>query len=176
MRKEIDVFKHIVKTNELMRNGGLLLVSEGKDKKPNAMTIGWGFLGTMWSKPMFVVAVRYSRHTYKLMEESDSFTVCLPNKEMKEALVLCGSKSGRDMDKLVESNLTSKNGKTVDAPYLKECPVHYECKVVYKDEMEEGRLAEPLQGSMYPTKDWHVLYYGEVTGCYAVDGADEKLA
>ena len=176
MRKEVDVFKHVVKTNELMRSNGILLVSEGKNKKPNAMTIGWGFLGTMWSKPVFVVAVRYSRHTYKLMEESDSFTVCLPGKGMKEALNLCGTKSGRDMDKLKTAGLTPVKGETVDAPYLKECPVHYECKIVYKDEMEEGRLAEHLQSSMYGSKDWHVIYYGEVTGCYADEDAGEKLA
>ena len=176
MRNEVDAFQYVAETNKLLNDGGLLLVAEGDDKKPNAMTIGWGFLGTMWSKPVFIVAVRYSRHTYKLLEESDSFTVCLPSKGMKEALALCGTKSGRDMDKLKESGLTPKKGKTVDAPYLKESPVHYECKVVYKDEMAEGRLAEPLQESMYDSKDWHVLYYGEVTGCYAVDGAEEKLA
>ena len=176
MHNEVDTFKYVVETNNLMRNDGLLLVAEGKDKKPNAMTIGWGFLGTMWSKPVFVVAVRYSRHTYKLMEESDSFTVCLPSKEMKDALTLCGTKSGRDMDKLEASGLTPVKGETVDAPYLKECPVHYECKVVYKDEMEEGRLAEPLQSQMYGSKDWHVLYYGEVKACYADEDAEEKLA
>ena len=176
MRKEVDTFKYVVETNNLMRKGGLFLVAEGKDKKPNTMTIGWGFLGTMWQKPVFVVAVRYSRHTYKLMEESDSFTVCLPNKEMKEALAVCGSKSGRDMDKFKDMNFTAVKGETVDAPYIKESPVHFECKVVYKDEMEEGRLAEHLQEPMYGTKDWHVLYYGEVTGCYAVEGAEDKLA
>lgn len=176
MRKEVDAFKYVVETNKLMTNGGLFLVAEGKDKKPNTMTIGWGFLGTIWQKPVFVVAVRYSRHTYKLMEESDSFTVCLPGKDMAKALATCGTKSGRDMDKFKEMGFTAVKGETVDAPYIKETPVHFECKVVYKDEMEEGRLSEPLQGQMYPNKDWHVIYYGQVTGCYASEDADEKLA
>jgi flavin reductase (DIM6/NTAB) family NADH-FMN oxidoreductase RutF len=175
MRNEVDNFQYVVETNKLMRKGGLLLVSEGEDDKPNAMTIGWGFLGTMWSKPVFIVAVRYSRYTYKLMEESDSFTVCLPSNDMEKALEFCGTKSGRDMDKLKDMGLSTKKGKTVDAPYIKESPVHYECKVVYKDEMEEGRLAEHLQTSMYKSKDWHVLYYGEVMGCYAVEDAPGKL-
>ncbi|MES0325661.1 MAG: flavin reductase family protein, partial [Candidatus Bathyarchaeia archaeon] len=89
MRNEVDNFQYVVETNKLMRKGGLLLVSEGEEGKPNAMTIGWGFLGTMWSKTVFIVAVRYSRHTYKLMEESDSFTVCLPSKDMEKALEYC---------------------------------------------------------------------------------------
>ena len=99
MRKEVDTFQYVVETNKLMRKDGILLVAEGKDKKPNTMTIGWGFLGTMWRKPVFVVAVRHSRHTFKLMEKSDSFTVCLPNSEMREVLDICGTKSGRNMDK-----------------------------------------------------------------------------
>ena len=102
MRKKVDEFEYVVETNKLLTNGGLLLVAEGKDNKPNAMTIGWGFLGTIWQKPVFVVAVRYSRHTYKLMEESDSFTICLPSKDMKDALETCGTKSRRDIDKFEE--------------------------------------------------------------------------
>ncbi len=173
MRDKVDCFKYVVETNKLMRDGGLLLVS--KDENPNAMTIGWGFLGTMWSKPVFVVAVRYSRYTYKLLEGMDSFTVCLPSKDMEDVLTVCGTKSGRDMDKFKELKLTPVDGETVDAPYIEECPVHFECKVVYKDEMAEGRLAEPLQGQMYGTKDWHVLYYGEILGCYEAADVDESL-
>ena len=99
MRKEVDKFQYVDETNTLMRKEGIFLVVEGNDKNPNIMTIGWGFLGTMWSKPVFIVAVRHSRHTFKLLEESDSFTVCLPAKGMSKALEVCGTKSGRDMDK-----------------------------------------------------------------------------
>jgi flavin reductase (DIM6/NTAB) family NADH-FMN oxidoreductase RutF len=133
MMKKVDTFKYIVETNKLMKNEGILLVAEGKDKKPNTMTIGWGFLGTIWRKPVFVVAVRHSRHTFKLMEESDSFTVCLPAKGMSKELEICGTKSGREVDKFKMFNFTALKGETVEAPYIKECPVHFECKIIYKD-------------------------------------------
>jgi flavin reductase (DIM6/NTAB) family NADH-FMN oxidoreductase RutF len=139
------------------------------------MTIGWGFLGTMWRKPVFVVAVRHSRHTFKLMEESDSFTVCLPSKEMSEALEVCGTKSGRDMDKFVKFGYTSVKSKTVDAPYIKECPVHYECKIIYKDDLEPGVLPREIEDDVYPSKNMHMLYYGEISGTYAVDTAEKIL-
>ena len=175
MRKEVDTFKYVAETNKLMRKDGLFLVAEGKDGKPNTMTIGWGFLGTMWSVPVFVVAVRHSRYTFKLMEESDSFTVCLPAKAMEEALEVCGTKSGRDMDKFKEFGFTAVKGKTVDAPYIKECPVHYECKVLYKDDLAYDALPASVANGVYKSKDMHMLYYAEVTGVYASDDADKKL-
>ena len=139
------------------------------------MTIGWGFLGTIWRKPVFVVAVRHSRHTFKLMEESDSFTVCLPAMGMSEALEVCGTKSGRDMDKFEKFGYTAVKSKTVDAPYIKECPVHYECKIIYKDNLEPGVLPKELEADVYPNKNMHMLYYGEIRGTYAVNTAEKLL-
>jgi len=175
-RKKVDEFKYIVEANRLMRGGGLFLVAEGKDGKPNAMTIGWGFLGTMWRKHVFVVAVRLSRHTHKLLEESGSFTVCLPGKDMAEWLEVCGTKSGRDMDKFKELGMTSVKGVKVEAPYIEECPVHIECEIAYRNEMKVGQLKKAIEDEVYPTKDMHVIYYGEVKGVYAVENAEDKLA
>jgi flavin reductase (DIM6/NTAB) family NADH-FMN oxidoreductase RutF len=173
-RNEVEIFEHVDKVNSLMRNGGLLLVT-GDEKKPNAMTIGWGFLGTMWRKPVFVVAVRLTRYTYELIENSDSFTVCLPAKGMEEALTLCGTKSGRDMDKLDTLGFNVKKGKTVNAPYIVECPVHYECEIIYKDQVRKGELKQEVEEDAYPNENWHVLYYGQVKGAYALHDAKVKL-
>ncbi len=176
MRKKVDTFRYIVEANKLMRKDGLFLVAQGEeDKRPNTMTIGWGFLGTMWSRPVFVVAVRHSRHTFKHMENSESFTVCLPAKDMEEELEICGTKSGRDMDKFKEMGFTAINGETVGAPYIKECPVHFECKIIYKDDLAPDSLPKELMSDVYSTKDMHKLYYGEVTGVYAVEDSDSRL-
>jgi flavin reductase (DIM6/NTAB) family NADH-FMN oxidoreductase RutF len=158
-----------------MRAGGLFLVAKGKDGNPNAMTIGWGFLGTMWRRHVFVVAVRLSRHTYKLLQESDSFTVCLPGKKMEKWLDVCGTKSGRDIDKFEKLGMTAKKGIIVEAPYIDECPVHIECEIVYSNEMKPGQLKNPIEREVYPTKDMHVIYFGEVKGVYAVENAANKL-
>ena len=174
-REKVGTFEFIVDTNRLMRDGGLFLVSAGKDGKPNAMTIGWGLVGTMWREPFFTVAVRLSRHTHKLLEESGAFTVCLPAKGMGEALEICGTKSGRDMDKFKELGLTAKAGSTVGAPYIDECPVHYECKVAYETELKPGQLEEELENNAYPSGNYHVLYFGHILGVYAKGDAAEKL-
>lgn len=174
-RKKVDEFSYVVEANSLMRGGGLFLVSRGKDGKPNAMTIGWGLLGTMWRRPVFVAAVRLSRHTHRLLEESDSFTVCLPDKVMGGWLDFCGTRSGRDVDKFKKLGMTAAKSVNVEAPYIEECPVHIECKVVYRNEMKPGQLEKAIEDDVYPGKDMHVLYYGEVKGVYAVEDADERL-
>jgi flavin reductase (DIM6/NTAB) family NADH-FMN oxidoreductase RutF len=170
-RIHVSEFDFVENTHRLMRDGGLLLVTAGNDGKPNAMTIGWGQLGTMWRKPFFTVAVRLSRYTYKLMEESDSFTVCLPAKGMKKILEVCGTKSGRDIDKIKELYLSIEKGYFIEAPYIGECPVHYECKIAYKTELKSGQLIDELENDAYPRGDYHVLYFGQILGVYALVNA-----
>jgi len=174
-REKVEDFEYVDETNDLMRGDGLFLVAAGKDGKPNTMTIGWGLVGTMWRRPFFVVAVRLSRHTYKLMEETDTFTVCLPAKGMSEELEVCGTKSGRDMDKFKELGLTAKKGKQVEAPYIGECPVHYECRVAYKTQMGHEDLPKEIEDDVYPQRNYHVLYFGEILGVYAAKDAKSKL-
>lgn len=175
MRKKVDEFKYVAETNKLLKDGGLLLVTQGEKGKPNAMTIGWGFLGTMWRRPVFIVAVRLSRYTHKLMGDSDSFTVCLPGKGMENVLDACGTKSGRDMDKFKELGLTASKGIQVKAPHIEECPVHFECEIVYKDQMEPGELKKAVEDEVYASKDLHTIYYGAIKGVYEVEGARSKL-
>ena len=173
-RFKVDTFKYAREMNMLLKDGGLFLVAEGKDGKPNAMTIGWGFLGTMWAKPVFITAVRHSRHTYKLMEEAKSWTICIPAKGMEAALTYCGTKSGRDVDKLKECKFTAKKG-DLSTPYVEECPIHIECTTVFKTDMKPGQLEGGMEKELYKTKDFHMLYFGEVKGVYAVKDAEKKL-
>ena len=174
-REKVGDFQFGDETHGLMRGDGLYLVAKGKDGPANAMTIGWGFIGTMWRRPFFIVAVRLSRHTYVLLEESDSFTVCLPSKGMAYALDFCGTKSGRDYDKLNELRLTVKKGLQVEAPYIEECPVHYECKIAFKTPVKRGALPEEIEEGVYPNRNFHVLYFGEILGVYATKDAGDKL-
>jgi hypothetical protein len=72
----------------------------------NAMTVGWGSLGTMWGRPFVQVVVRPSRYTYEFMEQYDTFTLGAFPEEYRDAMLLLGTKSGRDGDKIGESGLT----------------------------------------------------------------------
>lgn len=145
---------------------GAFLNVKGKDSI-NTMTIGWGNIGVIWGKPILMVMVRYSRHTYNLMEEANEFTVSIPlNGQLKKELGFCGTKSGRDFDKFKECNLTAIAGKVIDTPIINECDLHYECKVVYKQAMEPGLLDENINKNYYSNHDYHVIYYGEIVASY----------
>lgn len=149
----------------LRTQGAFLIVRSGE--KIDTMTIGWGNVGYVWNRPIFTVMVRKSRYTHELIENSDNFTVSIPlNKNLKSALTVCGSKSGRDIDKFKECNLTLENSKKVDTPIISECELHYECKIVYKQEMNSALLSKNIVESSYKDGDYHTLYYGEIVETY----------
>jgi len=148
--------------------GAFLTVKQ--DDFVNTMTIGWGNVGFIWNKPVMMVPVRYSRHTYKMIDTVDTFTVSVPvNKDLKEALAFCGTKSGRDFDKIKECNLTLSPGQLVDTPIISDCDLQVECRIVYKQAMEPGTLSSDIKEMKYPNGDYHVMYYGEIVKAYYLD-------
>ncbi|MEM1507434.1 MAG: flavin reductase family protein [Candidatus Bathyarchaeia archaeon] len=157
-----DFEKYIPATYAAMRETGLLLGSVGSDGKPNLMTIGWGLIGVMWGKPVFMVAVRPGRYTHRLIEESGEFTVNMPSREMSEACMICGTVSGRDVDKFEKTGLKWRRGDLVGAPVVEGCPIVYECRVLYKDSVKLQMLPGDMVEAIYPRRDAHALYYGEI--------------
>ncbi len=131
----------------------------------NTMTIGWAQIGFVWSRPMLMVAVRDSRHTFMLMEKSRDFTVSIPYEDMRKVLNYCGSKSGADVNKFDETGLELQDAFNVGSPTIWCRGLHYECKIVYKTAMEGSDLVRRLK-AIYPSKDYHTFYFGEIVACY----------
>ena len=147
--------------------GGAFLVAKGKDRM-NVMTIGWAMLGFVWSRPCMMVAVRSSRFTHGIIGEADSFTVTVPTGDMKKEINFCGSKSGRDMDKFKECRLATNQAQKVSTPVLKVPGYHFECRIVYKTPMDPKSLSPDLE-KIYPGKDYHTLYFGEILASYLTE-------
>ena len=105
MKREINPFDYASEIFKALPRG-ILLTSEAEDCV-NAMTIGWGTIGIEWGVPIFAAYVRTSRFTYDLIERTGEFTVCAPYGELSKtaakAIGICGSKSGRDVDKLAQA-------------------------------------------------------------------------
>ena len=118
--------RYLRETLSLLTDPGLLLVTQGRGGRPNAMTIGWGTVGVIWGKPIFIVLVRPSRYSYKLLEEGDSFTVCVPSKSLYDAVDFCGTRSGRDYAKFKECGLEPLPSLHVEVPGIAGSPVVYE--------------------------------------------------
>ena len=148
----------------LIKKGAFLTVRAGE--AVNTMTIGWATIGFIWQREVFMVAVRDSRHTFQLLEKTDNFTVSIPvDGAYKDAVMFCGTKSGREYDKFEQCGLAQKPAMHVESPVIDIPGIHYECKIVYKSAMDSALLDKDLEG-LYPKKDYHTLYFGEILACY----------
>lgn len=158
---------YFAQTIQRMRQDGLLLSTVGKAGKPNVMTIGWGTIGAIWGRPLFIVLVRPSRHTYGYMEETGEFTVNVPPRELAAAANLCGTVSGRDHDKFKEAGLTVIPSRLVRPPIIAECVAHYECRTLHRNDVVPTALAQAVLDDAYPAGDFHRVYFGEIVAAYA---------
>lgn len=150
-----------------IKKGALLTVKAGD--RLNTMTIGWAAFGFVWRKPIMMVAVRLTRHTFGIIEAAEDFTVTVPLGAMSREVAFCGSKSGRDYDKFKECGLKTARSRFVTSPIIAVKGRHYECKIVYKSAMDPAFLDKDYDQSLYPEKDYHTLYFGEILGCYETD-------
>ncbi len=162
-------------TIQRMREDGLLLATTATDGKPNVMTIGWGTIGSIWARPVFIVLVRPSRHTYSRLEQVSDFTVNVPPRELAAAVSLCGTVSGREHEKFQEAHLTPLPSREVRSPIIKECVVHYECRTLHRVDMEPEALVQTVQDQFYSSGDFHRIYFGEIVSAYADEDATERL-
>ena len=166
MAKIIADYKdYVTETIKAFDEGRVLLVSRGQEGLPNVMAIGWGTIGIIWRKPVFVVLVRPSRHTCQLIEEIGECTVNIVPPQLKEVVQYCGTVSGRDHNKFKEKQLTAIPSKKVKAPIIKECILHFECRVVYKNDLIPSELEKSIIPALYPKGDFHRIYFGQILTC-----------
>lgn len=161
--RDVDFMSVYEKVMKQIKEGALLTVRAGE--RINTMTIGWATFGIAWRQPVMMVMVRSSRHTFGIIEQAADFTVSVPSGDMKKEIAFCGTKSGRDVDKFRECRLNTANGKHVTSPVIQIPGIHFECRIVYKNAIDPVRLARSYD-SLYPEKDYHTLYFGEIVACY----------
>ncbi len=156
---------------------GAFLMTGREEKNP--MTIGWGQWGRVWGLPICTVMVRGSRHSHALLERDGVFTVSVPLPDaMKKELGFCGSKSGRDVNKLEALGLSTIPACAGGIDGLKGCVQHYECRVVFKLEMagHMDELAEQQRNQYYNPQQQegtdgnpHTVYFGEILAAYRTE-------
>ena len=170
-RKLILLDEFVVKSHRLWDRQWLLLTSgDFAQGDFNAMTVGWGSLGTMWGRPFAQVVVRPIRYTYEFMERYATFTLCAFPAAYRKALQLMGTKSGRDVDKVAESGLTPIASTQVAAPGYAEAELIIECQKIYWDDLEPARFLDPDIEKHYPQQHYHRIYFGEIVAVYGEGG------
>ena len=145
------------------------LVSAGNEERGyNGMTAQWGQLGAIWGRPgvrghalpTAIVYIRPQRYTKKFMDSSDYFTVSFFDKDKKDALKVCGSKSGRDCDKMKLAELTPEfDGGAV---YPKEARLVLKCRKIAIQKMDNAGFVDKSIEQNYASGDYHYVYIGEI--------------
>lgn len=147
-----------------------LLVTVGDKDNFNMMTASWGCLGWLWNKPVAVIFIRPERYTHDLIEQSDKLTLSFlgHSEEARKIYAFCGSKSGRDFDKLKETGLvpveTDNGGVTYEQARLT-----FECRKLYKDAIKPECFLDHSISQWYGEKGgYHDVYVVEITNAYGV--------
>ena len=167
-RKEVTYSRYLKDVLEQIPKGAFLTVA--MPGKTNTMTIGWATSGIMWGRPVLVIGVRPSRFTYQGLEVDNTFTVSIPmNQKLKKELSYCGTHSGRDVDKIADTGLQLVKGDKVNVPIIKQCGMHYECRVVAKHQLIPEFIDSTIKNRYYPEGDFHMIFYGEIISSYRID-------
>lgn len=147
-------------------NNKWMLITAGEIKKFNTMTASWGSIGVLWNKPIAICFIRPTRYTYEFANRSNIFTLSFFPEKYRKILNYCGSKSGRDVNKIeatgLEPLITHNQGITYEQARL--C---IECRKIYTDDLDPGNFLLPeIDAKNYPRKDYHRMYIGEILNCY----------
>lgn len=138
-------------------NDWTLITAMKPTGKVNTMTASWGGIGNMWSKPVFTCVIRPQRYTFEFTENADFITLSFFGRGYRKELNLCGSKSGRDIDKITAAGLTviKENG----AVYFEEASVVLIGKKVYSDWLKKECFTDTsIPADIYPSGDFHKFY------------------
>jgi flavin reductase (DIM6/NTAB) family NADH-FMN oxidoreductase RutF len=147
-----------------IEKGAFLTVQAGD--KVNIMTIGWGSIGFIWGRPMMTVLVRKTRYTFGLMEKASEFSVSVPLRGMEKELEFCGTQSGRKVNKLEKCGLELFPSEKIKTPVINVPGIHFECRIVCKAPIDPSLLIDSYK-HLYPEKDYHTIYFGEIVYCYS---------
>lgn len=164
--REVDYMSVAQQVMNQIKKGAFLTAKA--DDQLNTMAIGWALVGVVWGKPIFMVAVRDSRHTFSILEKAADFTVTVPTTDVQDQVMYCGTKSGRNVDKYKECHLELAEAQKVITPIIRTPGIHFECKIVHKAPMDPKFLDKEYEG-LYPQKDYHTLYFGEILACYETE-------
>lgn len=143
-----------------------MLITAGNMSDFNMMTASWGSLGEIWGVPAAFVFIRPQRYTFEFAEREDMLTLSFFEEKYRPALQLCGTKSGRDIDKVTESALTPYATGTGNVAF-EEASIVMECRKVYADDIKEGAFVDKDNISKwYPQKDFHRMYILEIVNVW----------
>lgn len=172
--KEIPFDKFLTRVFKLWDKDWLALTSgDFAEHQFNAMTVAWGSFGIMWNKPFVMVVVRPTRHSFKFINQYDTFSLCAFPEEFRKSLNILGTQSGRDLDKIKVSGLTAIKLDKITAPGYAEAELTLQCKRIYWQDLDPSKFLDASIEDHYEKKDYHRMIFGEIL---AIHGNFEKYS
>ena len=138
-----------------------MLITAGGKEKFNMMTASWGGFGVLYNKPVAICFVNPARYTYQLMESGDTYTLTFYTEVYRDALKYCGSKSGRDEDKVAGSGLEPVEMES-GAMAFKQAWMVVECKKLLSQSLSPDAIADPAEKAKRAAQPMHKMYIGEI--------------
>jgi len=177
-KRKVNVMDYASDIAAALPKGILLTTKAGS--KVNSMVIGWGTIGINWSRPVMAVYVREHRFTREMLDRNPEFTINVPVGSFdKKIIAVCGSKSGRNLDKMQEAGLTLEEPELISVPGIREFPLTLECRVIYQQKQDLTVLGEDIRSKLYPAdidglavgcnRDPHITYFGEIVAAYVIE-------
>lgn len=146
-----------------------MLITAGDSESFNTMTASWGGFGFLWRKPIATIYIRPQRYTYQFVEKHNTFTLSFFGNGYRDALNICGTKSGRTHNKVKEAGFTPAFTPDNSIAF-QEARLIFECRKLYSDDIKpELFIDQKIDKTIYPAKDYHRFYIAEITGCYLSD-------
>ena len=160
---EIDI-KTLKDNTFALMDDDWMLITAGNVKSFNTMTAAWGGFGILWHKPVVFAFIRPTRYTYEFMEKNKHFTLCYFEEKYREILKICGTKSGREYDKIKNTGLIPLENKW-GSTYFEQSRMVIACKKIYYDDFKPGLFLDDSIHREYPKEDYHRFYIGKIEQC-----------
>lgn len=138
-----------------------MLVTAGNREKFNMMTASWGGIGVLYNKPVAICFINPARYTYQIMESGDTYTLTFYPEQYRDALQYCGTKSGRDEDKVKGSGLVPVEVET-GAMAFEQANIIIECRKLVSQSISLDAISNPEERNKRATSAMHKMYIGEI--------------
>lgn len=137
-----------------------MLITAGTAQRCSTMTASWGGLGVLWKQPMATIYIRPQRYTRQFVDENEYFTLTFFSEQWRKELTFCGTKSGRDVDKVKECGFTVAEAQC-GAPYFEQADLVLVCRKRMMLPMDPAAMPDEVKQTLYKD-DYHNIYWGEI--------------
>lgn len=142
-----------------------MLITAGANGSSNCMTASWGGFGYLWNAPVAYIFIRPQRYTYSFVDSNPFFTLSFFDRKYRDILTFCGTKSGRDFDKIKETGLKPYITSRGNVIY-EQAKLAMECKKIYFSDIDPDMFLDSLIRRNYPESDYHRMYIGKIVAFY----------